>query len=76
MILQSLRKHIEQKGCVSQVDLAKRFSLSEDGVAAMLEVWVNRGKISRLVDTNKSGQVTRIRYSANRVEGLSLTVIM
>ncbi|WP_117233372.1 FeoC-like transcriptional regulator [Vibrio maerlii] len=76
MILTQLHQHIEQNGPVSQKDLATKFGLSEDGVDAMLEVWIKKGKISRLVDTNKQNQVTRIRYAVNRNDGLSLTVTM
>ncbi|AIU67493.1 MULTISPECIES: FeoC-like transcriptional regulator [Vibrio] len=76
MILQELKRHIEQQGCVSQKELAKKFSMSEDGVDAMLAVWIKKGKISRLVDTNKARKVTRVRYSANGADELSLTVTM
>lgn len=76
MILKELKQYIDQQGCVSRRDLAKKFAISEDGVDAMLAVWIKKGQISRLVDTNKAHRVTRVRYSANCAGGLSLTVTM
>lgn len=74
MILSELKRYIEQQGSASRKELAKRFALSEDGVDAMLTVWIRKGIISRTIDTNRSEHVTRVRYSVNRPDGLSLTV--
>ncbi|AGV18819.1 MULTISPECIES: FeoC-like transcriptional regulator [Vibrio] len=76
MILKELYQYIADKGTVSQSDLAKQFGMSEDGADAMLNVWIKKGKISRLVDTNKAHDVTRVRYSVTKQDGLSLTVTM
>ncbi len=76
MILKELYQYIADKGTVSQSDLAKQFGMSEDGADAMLNVWINKGRITRLVDTNKAHHVTRIRYALTRQDGLSLTVTM
>ncbi|ABU70342.1 FeoC-like transcriptional regulator [Vibrio campbellii] len=76
MILKELYQYIADKGTVSQSDLAKQFGMSEDGADAMLSVWIKKGKISRLVDTNKAYDVTRVRYSVTKQDGLSLTVTM
>ncbi len=76
MILKELYQYIADKGTVSQSDLAKQFGMSEDGADAMLSVWIKKGKISRLVDTNKAHDVTRVRYSVIKQDGLSLTVTM
>ncbi|AUL94976.1 iron transporter FeoC [Vibrio vulnificus] len=76
MILKELYQYIADKGTVSQSDLAKQFGMSEDGADAMLSVWIKKGKISRLVDTNKAHSVTRIRYAVTKQDGLSLTVTM
>ncbi|MER0395448.1 FeoC-like transcriptional regulator [Vibrio vulnificus] len=76
MILNELYQYIADKGTVSQSDLAKQFGMSEDGADAMLSVWVKKGKISRLVDTNKAHSVTRVRYAVTKQDGLSLTVTM
>ncbi|MDW3144221.1 iron transporter FeoC, partial [Vibrio sp. 2094] len=35
-----------------------------------------KGKISRLVDTNKARGVMRVRYAVTQQDGLSLTVTM
>ncbi len=76
MILKELYQYIADKGTVSQSDLAKQFGMSEDGADAMLSVWINKGRITRLVDTNKAHHVTRVRYALTRRDGLSLTVTM
>ncbi|MDF2155276.1 FeoC-like transcriptional regulator [Vibrio sp. CAU 1672] len=76
MILQELYQYIADKGSVSQSELAKQFGMSEDGADAMLNVWIAKGRISRLVDTTKGADVTRVRYVVTRQEGLSLTVTM
>ncbi|MGL0817375.1 FeoC-like transcriptional regulator [Vibrio vulnificus] len=76
MILKELYQYIVDKGTVSQSDLAKQFGMSEDGADAMLSVWIKKGKISRLVDTNKAHSVTRVRYAVTKQDGLSLTVTM
>ncbi|EGQ7693997.1 iron transporter FeoC [Vibrio vulnificus] len=76
MILKELYQYIADKGTVSQSDLAKQFGMSEDGADAMLSVWIKKGKVSRLVDTNKAHSVTRIRYAVTKQDGLSLTVTM
>ncbi|EGR0669710.1 iron transporter FeoC [Vibrio vulnificus] len=76
MILKELYQYIADKGTVSQSDLAKQFGMSEDGADAMLSVWIKKGKISRLVDTDKAHSVTRVRYAVTKQDGLSLTVTM
>ncbi|NGZ13358.1 iron transporter FeoC [Vibrio aestuarianus] len=76
MILTELKGYIEENGIVSRADLAKKFSMSEDGVDAMLSVWIKKGIISRTIDTNKAHHVTRVRYALNRNDGLSLTVTL
>lgn len=76
MILTELKQVIEQQGSVTRKELAKRFSLSEDGVDAMLAVWIKKGMISRFIDTNAASYVTRVRYCLNRENSLSLTVTM
>ncbi|MEJ2762648.1 FeoC-like transcriptional regulator [Photobacterium sp. MCCC 1A19761] len=47
MILQQLRQFLEPRGKTSRTVLAQHFGLSEDGVDAMLEIWVKKGKLSR-----------------------------
>ncbi|OLQ88968.1 iron transporter FeoC [Vibrio panuliri] len=76
MILTELKQYIDAQGSATRSELAKKFALSEDGVDAMLSVWIKKGVISRMIDTNKANKVTRIRYSVNQADGLSLTVTM
>ena len=75
MILAELKQYIDAQGSASRQELAKKFSLSEDGVDAMLSVWIKKGVISRMIDTNKADKVTRIRYSANQANALEWTFI-
>lgn len=76
MILSDLKRYIDQRGSVSQRELAKQFQLSEDGVDAMLSVWIRKGAISRLVDTNADQHITRIRYARVNNNALAMTVTM
>lgn len=76
MILTQLKQHIEQHGCVSRKDLAKQFHLSEDGVDAMLAIWIRKGKMTRLIDTNDKQRVTRVRYRYLVSQQLPMTVTM
>ncbi|NLS11568.1 iron transporter FeoC [Vibrio sp. SM6] len=62
MILDALLTEISQQNGVTRAELAKLFALSEDGIDAMLAVWIKRGKISRMVDTNRNQEVVRVRY--------------
>ncbi|MBB1314295.1 MULTISPECIES: FeoC-like transcriptional regulator [Aliivibrio] len=47
MILTELKQYIDEEGRVERLTLAKKFSMSEDGVDAMLELWVKKGKLTR-----------------------------
>ncbi len=76
MILSELKQYIAKQGQATRKELAQRFALSEDGVDAMLEVWIKKGVISRLIDTNSANHITRVRYCLNRSNGLSITVTM
>ncbi|KLN63000.1 MULTISPECIES: FeoC-like transcriptional regulator [Vibrio] len=76
MILSDLKLCIEQSAGISRRELAKKFAMSEDGVDAMLSVWIKKGKISRFVDTNSSKNVTRIRYAKVNDDALALNVTM
>ncbi len=42
MILSELKAYIFEHGCVTQSNLAQHFALSEDGVDAMLEMWIKK----------------------------------
>lgn len=76
MILTDLRNYISERGSVTQAELAKHFATNEDAINAMLEIWLKKGQLSRLVDTNKNGEVIRIRYRLNQGDQLSLVVTM
>ncbi len=76
MILTELKQAIETQGSITRKELAQRFSMSEDGVDAMLAIWIKKGVISRLIDTNVAQYVTRVRYVMNKANSLSVTVTM
>lgn len=76
MILTELHQYIETNNGASRKELATKFGMGEDGVDAMLNVWIQKGKVSRTVDTNPHGHITRIRYAVNTLDGLSLNVMM
>lgn len=76
MILNQLKTYLEQEGTVSRETIANKFFLSEDGVDVMLAVWINKGLVTRLVDTNKKQEVIRVRYKLNPKDTLSLNVTM
>ncbi|MDW6093461.1 FeoC-like transcriptional regulator [Vibrio rhizosphaerae] len=76
MILNELKSYLEQHGTTSGSILARHFRMSEDGVDAMLGIWVRKGVISRFVDTGQSGEIRRIRYAVNLPQALSLTAIL
>ncbi|MFC1234217.1 FeoC-like transcriptional regulator [Vibrio sp. DW001] len=75
MILSDLKAYIFEQGSVTRTELAKKFALSEDGVDAMLEVWVTKGSLSRIVDLDKRDNVRQIRYRAVHSNDIQMTVI-
>lgn len=48
MILQRLKEQIDSHGRCSRRQLADVFGLSEDGVEAMVEIWLKRGEVQRV----------------------------
>ncbi|EEW11259.1 FeoC-like transcriptional regulator [Vibrio mimicus] len=76
MILTKLRTAIEEKGNITRQELARRFSLSEDGVDAMLSVWIKKGVVSRQQYTNSEDAIVRVRYVINREGDLAVSVTM
>lgn len=76
MIVTRLFDYISKQGTTSQTNLAQHFGMSEDGVDAMLEIWIQKGKLSRLEDIDLVSKKTRIRYTLTRQNGLAVTVKM
>ncbi|WP_428771691.1 FeoC-like transcriptional regulator [Vibrio sp.] len=74
MILTELKQYLDSHGSASEAELAKQFGLSQDGVAAMLAVWIRKGVVSRTEDISQTGHVIRVRYAVNRPDQLSLSV--
>ncbi|MGL4192709.1 MAG: FeoC-like transcriptional regulator [Vibrio sp.] len=76
MILNELKAAIEQQHGITRQQLAQRFALSEDGVEAMLAVWIKKGVLSRQQYTNAQDAVVRVRYVLNRRCDLAVSVTM
>lgn len=76
MILSELKSYVEASGTATRAELAKHFHMSEDGVDAMMNVWVEKGKVTRSIDTNQHQKVTRVRYAMTCKGGISLNITM
>ena len=69
MILTKLKNHLVVNGKTQRAVLAKQFALSEDGVDAMLELWLQRNKVSKeLIGT-------QVWYRWNRDNELAVTLV-
>lgn len=76
MIVTQIKQAIAQHKGISRKALAQQFLLSEDGVDAIVQFWIKRGEVSRLVDTNEANYVLRVRYVLNEPSALALNVVM
>ncbi|KLV11272.1 MULTISPECIES: FeoC-like transcriptional regulator [Photobacterium] len=79
MILHQLKAYIEQHGRSSRKAMASHFAMSEDGVDAMLEVWVRKGKLGRELVGCDSRQCCQgasdVWYRCLAEQELSVTVV-
>ncbi|MCM0147376.1 ferrous iron transport protein C [Photobacterium galatheae] len=79
MILHQLREQVERSGRISRRQLAHRFGLSEDGVDAMMALWVKKGLIGQ--EREGCGSVTccqssgEVWYRILKANELPVTVI-
>ncbi|GAM55595.1 ferrous iron transport protein C [Vibrio ishigakensis] len=71
MILQQLKAYLEEHGTSERKVLANHFGLSEDGVDAMLQRWIDKGQVMRIEDTIK-GKFSGVRYALNKGIGISV----
>ncbi|GAM61302.1 ferrous iron transport protein C [Vibrio ishigakensis] len=71
MILQQLKAYLEEHGTSERKVLANHFGLSEDGVDAMLQRWIDKGQVMRIEDTIK-GKFAGVRYALNKGIGISV----
>ncbi len=74
MILNELKNYIFEKQSASRKELAQKFALSEDGVDAMLEVWLKKGQLSRMMDLDKQQNIIQVRYRA--VKGIDIQMMV
>ena len=77
MILTRLKDHLVANGKTSRAELAKKFAISEDGIDAMLSLWIAKGKISTTVSKRpRLGQANGdVYYRWNAESELAVTVI-
>ncbi|PSW07468.1 FeoC-like transcriptional regulator [Photobacterium lipolyticum] len=79
MILQQLKQYIEQHGRSSRKNLATHFGMSEDGVEAMLDVWVRQGSVGKELvgcDSDNCFQSAKeVWYRCLHANELSVTVM-
>ncbi|MCE0494563.1 FeoC-like transcriptional regulator [Vibrio salinus] len=76
MILHELRNYIAEKGMVTRHELAKQFALSEDGVDAMLDIWLKKGVVCRYADTDLNNHISRVRYCLNKTDSIPMKVVL
>ena len=57
MILSELRDYIKLRRQVSLADIINHFETDEQAARAMLEVWINKGKIHRSSVSDSCGSV-------------------
>ena len=77
MILTRLKEHLVANGKTERAALAKTFAISEDGIDAMLALWIAKGKISKAVSERpRLGQLNcDVWYRWNEESELAVTVI-
>ena len=75
MIVSELKEYIQKHDGASREELAKHFALSEDGVDAMLEIWIRKGQLSKNIDLDKNKAVKDVRYRWIKANDIPLTVI-
>lgn len=68
MILTELHQYIDNEGVAARSELASKFGMSEDGVDAMLSVWVKKGKFPAWsIPTSMGIQHVFVTPSANKM---------
>ncbi|QUJ68382.1 ferrous iron transport protein C [Photobacterium sp. GJ3] len=80
MILHQLRAQVEQSGRISRHQLARQFGLSEDGVDAMMALWLRKGVIGQERGGCRSGDCClpsgEVWYRLLKPDELPVTVIL
>ncbi|MDG3085897.1 FeoC-like transcriptional regulator [Vibrio hannami] len=76
MIVSDLKAYIEQHEGASRSTLAKHFALSEDGVEAMLEIWVKKGKLTRQFKKDKYGNTVEVMYRIVKPQDIPLDIVL
>ena len=55
MILSELRDYLQIRGRATIADLSARFDTEPDALRGMLQKWIGKGKVERLVSDNNCG---------------------
>lgn len=55
MILTELRRLLQAQGPLSLGEIARRLDASPEAVRSMLEIWIEKGRVSRLTTTAGCG---------------------
>jgi putative ferrous iron transport protein C len=55
MILSEIRHYLQQRGQASLADLALHFDTDADAIRGMLQVWMRKGMVHKLVATAACG---------------------
>ncbi|MGL5007847.1 MAG: FeoC-like transcriptional regulator [Plesiomonas sp.] len=78
MILQTLREALQTQGRSTRRDLAKQFNTSEEGIDAMLQVWLRKGRIAKETQCVCSGGCCgaseEVYYRWLGADGISIVV--
>ncbi|WP_407330851.1 FeoC-like transcriptional regulator [Enterovibrio sp. 27052020O] len=72
MILTELRDYVIDNPQCSQTELASNFGLSEDGIDAMLSVWIKKGQIKTTISDSHNGVVRRYQWVSDKEIGLTV----
>ncbi|MGF1766108.1 FeoC-like transcriptional regulator [Enterovibrio makurazakiensis] len=72
MILDDLRDYISANPQCTLSELAKHFSLSEDGIDAMLNVWVKKGLLKTTISQSSRGVERRYQWVINQELGITV----
>ncbi|WP_394210513.1 FeoC-like transcriptional regulator [Enterovibrio calviensis] len=72
MILTELRDYVIANPQCSLTEMAVHFGLSEDGIDAMLSVWVKKGQLKTTVSDSRNGVVRQYQWVSDKELGITV----
>lgn len=72
MILDDLKNHVIKHPHCTQASLAQYFSLSEDGIDAMMSIWRKKGQLKTTLTKEKGVQICRYLWLKENEIGLTV----